>query len=452
MHSPLGDAIRGDFPILSTQMNGRPLVYLDNGATTQKPQAVIDALVHFYTHDNANIHRGVYPLSSRATDAYEGARGKVAQFLGAAEPAECIFVRGATEAINLVASSWGNSQLQVGDEVLLSGLEHHSNIVPWQMVCQTRGARLRVLPVTSCGELDLSQLDQLLNSKTRMVAMQHVSTALGTIHDIAPIIARARQVGAMVLVDGAQWVSHFATNVVALDCDFYTFSGHKLYAPTGIGVLYGKRALLEAMPPYQGGGDMIDTVSFERTTYAPLPNRFEAGTPDIAGAIGLGAAIDYIQEIGMERIAAYEHELLGVRYAASNKYQACHCRHRQEQGRCDQFRYRHSPIAALDIATRLSNAGIAVRTGHHCCMPLMSALDIPGTCRASMAMYNTRADIDRLVDALQEIVAAQSARSTGRAQSRMTSKQRSSSPRQSPDDCRSRRRADRRVLVVRRQE
>ncbi|MCC7338498.1 MAG: SufS family cysteine desulfurase [Pirellulaceae bacterium] len=414
MHSPLGDAIRGDFPILSTQMNGRPLVYLDNGATTQKPQAVIDALVHFYTHDNANIHRGVYPLSSRATDAYEGARGKVAQFLGAAEPAECIFVRGATEAINLVASSWGNSQLQVGDEVLLSGLEHHSNIVPWQMVCQTRGARLRVLPVTSCGELDLSQLDQLLNSKTRMVAMQHVSNALGTIHDIAPIIARARQVGAMVLVDGAQWVSHFATNVVALDCDFYTFSGHKLYAPTGIGVLYGKRALLEAMPPYQGGGDMIDTVSFERTTYAPLPNRFEAGTPDIAGAIGLGAAIDYIQEIGMERIAAYEHELLeyatqrieqvpGLRIVGTAKNKAA----------VISFVIDTPPIAALDIATRLSNAGIAVRTGHHCCMPLMSALDIPGTCRASMAMYNTRADIDRLVDALQEIVAAQSARSTG---------------------------------------
>lgn len=414
MTACLADSIRADFPILSTQMSGQPLVYLDNGATTQKPQAVIDALVQYYTHDNANIHRGVYPLSSRATDHYEAARSKVAEFLGASDPAECIFVRGATEAINLVASSWGGSQLQAGDEVLLTGLEHHSNIVPWQMVCDARGAHLRVLPITDTGELDLSDLDGLLNSKTRMVAIQHVSNALGTIHDIAPIIARARQVGARVLVDGAQWVGHFATDVVALDCDFYAFSGHKLYAPTGIGVLYGKRALLEAMPPYQGGGDMIDTVTFERTTYAPLPNRFEAGTPDIAGAIGLGVAIDYITAIGFDRIAAYEQELLeyateqmqsvpGLRIVGTAPHKAAVL----------SFVIESPSIAALDIATRLGNEGIAVRTGHHCCMPLMSALDIPGTCRASLAMYNTFADIDRLVEVLQAIVADRQARPTG---------------------------------------
>lgn len=409
----LADSIRADFPILSTQMSGQPLVYLDNGATTQKPQAVIDALVQYYTHDNANIHRGVYPLSSRATDHFEAARRKVADFLGASDAAECIFVRGATEAINLVASSWGGSQLKAGDEVLLSGLEHHSNIVPWQMICDARGARLRVLPITDNGELDLSDLDELLNSKTRMVAIQHVSNALGTVHDIEPIIARARQVGACVLVDGAQWVGHFATDVVALDCDFYAFSGHKLYAPTGIGVLYGKRALLEAMPPYQGGGDMIDTVAFERTTYAPLPNRFEAGTPDIAGAIGLGAAIDYINAIGFDRIAAYEQDLLeyateqmqrvpGLRIIGTAPHKAA----------VVSFVLESPLIASLDIATRLGNEGIAVRTGHHCCMPLMSRLDIPGTCRASLAMYNTFADIDRLVEVLQDIVATRQARPT----------------------------------------
>lgn len=417
MSVSLADSIRADFPILSTQMSGRPLVYLDNGATTQKPQAVIDALVQYYTHDNANIHRGVYPLSSRATDHYEAARRKVAEFLGAKDPAECIFVRGATEAINLVASSWGASQLHAGDEVLLTGLEHHSNIVPWQMVCNARGAHLRVLPIKTNGELDLSDLDSLLNSKTRMVAVQHVSNALGTIHNLEPIIARARQVGAYVLVDGAQWVGHFATDVIALDCDFYAFSGHKLYAPTGIGVLYGRRALLEAMPPYQGGGDMIETVAFDHTTYARLPNRFEAGTPDIAGAIGLGAAIDYINAIGFDRIAAYEQELLeygtqqlesvpGLRIIGTAPHKAA----------VFSFVIDSPPIAALDIATQLGNQGIAVRTGHHCCMPLMSALDLPGTCRASLAMYNTFADIDRLVEVLQDMVAARQTRASDEPQ------------------------------------
>lgn len=417
MPQSLADSIRADFPILSTQMSGQPLVYLDNGATTQKPQSVIDALVHYYTHDNANIHRGVYPLSSRATDHFEAARRKVAQFIGAGDPAECIFVRGATEAINLVASSWGGSQLQPGDEVLLSGLEHHSNIVPWQLICDARGARIRVLPMTDNGELDLSELDSLLNSKTRMVAIQHVSNALGTIHDVDSIIARARQVGACVLIDGAQWVGHYATNVTALDCDFYAFSGHKLFAPTGIGVLYGRRALLEAMPPYQGGGDMIDTVAFEATTYAPLPNRFEAGTPDIAGAIGLGAAIDYITAIGFDRIAAYEHELLD--YATQQLQRVPGLRivgTAQHKAAVLSFVMEAPVIAALDIATRLGNEGIAVRTGHHCCMPLMSALNIPGTCRASLAMYNTFGDIDRLVEVLQDIVATRQARTTAEPQ------------------------------------
>ncbi len=407
------EALRGDFPILSTRMNGHPLIYLDNGATTQKPQAVIDALVHFYTHDNANIHRGVYPLSQRATDAFEGARRKVAEFLGANDPAECIFVRGATEAINLVADSWGRANLKAGDEVLLTGLEHHSNIVPWQLVCAATGARVRVLPTTATGELDLSQLDGLLTEKTRMVAMQQVSNALGTIHDCKSIIAQARSVGARVLIDGAQWIGHFPTDVTALDCDFYTFSGHKLYGPTGIGVLWGRRELLEAMPPYHGGGDMIETVTFEETTYAPLPNRFEAGTPDIAGAIGLGAAIDYVRSIGWERIVSHEEDLL--KYATQGVQQVPGLRivgTAQHKASVISFVIDAPPIAAIDVAMRLSNAGIAVRTGHHCCMPLMRALDVPGTCRVSLAMYNTHLEIDRLVEVLTEIVAERSSRTS----------------------------------------
>lgn len=418
MSASLAEAIRSDFPILATQMNGRPLIYLDNAATTQKPQAVVDALVHFYTRDNANIHRGVYPLSQRATDAFEGARRKVAEFLGGVEPAEVIFVRGATEAINLVAACWGRANLKAGDEVLLTGLEHHSNIVPWQLICKAVGAVIRVLPTSSSGELDLHQLDQLLGEKTRMVAMQQVSNALGTIHDCATIIKRAHAVGARVMIDGAQWVAHHPTDVRALACDFYAFSGHKLYAPTGIGVLWGRRELLEAMPPFHGGGDMIDTVTFEKTTYAPLPSRFEAGTPDIAGAIGLGAAIDYIRHIGWSQIEAYEQELLeyatekmrtvpGLRIVGTGARKAS----------VISFIIEQPPIAALDIASRLSNEGIAVRTGHHCCMPLMGALHIPGTCRVSLAMYNTRQEIDRLVEVLQAMVSSRNARANEPAKS-----------------------------------
>jgi cysteine desulfurase/selenocysteine lyase len=368
---------------------------------------VIDAIVHYYTHDNSNIHRGVYELSQRATDGYEAARGKIANFLGAKDPAECILVRGATEGINLVANTWGVSNISQGDEILLTGLEHHSNIVPWQLLCERVGAKLQILESSESGELDLDAMKRLLSPRTKLVAVQQVSNALGTIHDVQRIVSLAKDVGAKVLVDGAQWVAHGPTDVAQLGCDFYTFSGHKLYGPTGIGVLWGKRELLEAMPPFQAGGDMIDIVSFDGTTFAPLPNKFEAGTPNIAGAIGLGAAIDYVMEIGFEAIAAIEDQLLkeasrklanieGLRIigTASNKAAVI------------SFVVDSPSIAPLDIATALSSEGIAVRTGHHCCMPLMQQFDIPGTCRVSMAIYNTVSEIDRLVEVLQQLIEA----------------------------------------------
>jgi cysteine desulfurase/selenocysteine lyase len=417
MRLSLADRIRDDFPILSTMMNGHPLVYLDNGATTQKPTAVIDAIVHYYTHDNANIHRGVYELSQRATDAYEGARRKVADFLGADDPAECIFVRGATEGINLVAASWGAANLHPGDEVLLTALEHHSNIVPWQMICQRTGAQLRVMHATESGEIDMDPLDELLNANTKLVAIQQVSNALGTIHDMAAIIRRARKVGARVLVDGAQWVGHYRTNVKQLDCDFYVFSGHKLYGPTGIGVLWGRRSLLQEMPPYQGGGDMIETVAFNQTTYAALPNRLEAGTPDIAGAIGLGAAIDYVQTIGFDAISAYEHELLEYATEKLNSIEGLKIiGTSHNKASVISFIVEAPSIAPLDIATSLASEGIAIRTGHHCCMPLMEEMHVSGTCRASMAMYNTRNDIDRLAAVLSELISTRRMRSTSHSQ------------------------------------
>lgn len=395
--------IRRDFPILQTRMNNYPLVYLDNGATTQKPQAVIDALVHYYTHENANIHRGIYSLSQRATESFELARQKVASFIGAPDPACCIFVRGTTEAINLVAQSWGRFNLHHGDEVLLTELEHHSNIVPWQMACQATGAKLRTIPITDDGELDLSNLNELLNANTKMVSIQQVSNALGTIHDLPTIISRAREVGAKVLVDGAQWVGHFPTDVVAFDCDFYTFSGHKLFGPTGIGVLWGRRELLESLPPYQGGGDMIETVSFDRTTYAQLPNRLEAGTPDIAGAIGLGAAIDYVNTLDFAQIVAYEHDLL--EYATEQMSQIDRLRIVGTASRkAGVISFVCEDVATLDIGIGLDRLGIAVRTGHHCCMPLMQRLKVTGTTRASFAFYNTREDVDALVSGLRKII------------------------------------------------
>ncbi len=405
MDATFAKSIRQDFPILATRMQGKPLVYFDNGATTQKPQSVIDAIVHYYKHDNANIHRGVYELSQRATDSYEAARGKVAQLLNADDPAESIFVRGTTEGVNLIASSWGNANLSAGDEVIVTGLEHHSNIVPWQMACDRTGAKLRIWYGNENGELDLEDLQDLLNAKTKMVAMQHVSNALGIIHPVNEVAKRVHAVGGLLLLDGAQWVGHYQTDVTNIDCDFYTFSGHKLFAPTGIGVLWGRRALLEALPPYQGGGDMIETVAFDHTTYAPLPNRFEAGTPDIAGAVGLGAAIDYIDNLGFHRIARYEDELLlyatkqleaidGLRLIGNTRHKAAVL----------SFVIEKPSIAPLDIATHLSNDGIAIRTGHHCCMPLMSQLDVSGTSRVSLAMYNLPEEVDRLVDSLNRLI------------------------------------------------
>ena len=407
MRSDLADKIRADFPILATEMNGKPLVYFDNGATTQKPQAVIDAIVQYYSHDNANIHRGLYDLSQRATDAFEQARAKVAKFLNAYVPEECIFVRGTTEAVNLVASSWGKQNLRVGDEVIVTGLEHHSNIVPWQMACEVAEAKLKVLYSNEDGELDLEQFAALLSPTTKMVAVQHVSNALGTIHDVNQLTAMAKSAGATVLIDGAQWVGHQATDVQAIGCDFYTFSGHKLYGPTGIGVLWGRREILESMPPYQGGGDMIETVAFEKSTYAPLPNRFEAGTPDIAGAVGLGAAIEYILSIGFDKIAAYEDALLA--YATDKLDQVPGLRilgRSEHKAAVISFVLESPSIAPMDIATALSAQGIAIRTGHHCCMPLMGQLNVPGTSRVSLAMYNTPAEVDFLVDVLCQLVAS----------------------------------------------
>jgi cysteine desulfurase/selenocysteine lyase len=407
------EQIRQDFPILHTEMQGKPLAYLDNGATTQKPQAVIDAISHYYTHDNANVHRGLYELSERATDAYESARRKVADFIGASAPEECIFTRGTTDSINMVAASWGRKFLHAGDEVIVSGLEHHSNIVPWQLACESSGADLRVWQPDAEGELQLSDLEPLLSDRTKMIAVQHVSNALGSILDVGAVCRIAKKRGAVVLIDGAQWVGHQATNVLEIGCDFYVFGAHKLFGPTGIGVLWGRRELLEAMPPYQGGGDMIETVSFEKTTYADLPNRLEAGTPDIAGAIGLGAAIDYVQQLGFETIQAIEDDLL--EYCTQQLSQVPGLR---ILGKADRkasvvsFVLENPSIAPMDVASSLATEGIAIRTGHHCCMPLMGHLQVSGTNRVSMAMYNTRGEIDRMTQVLLKLVASRSKESS----------------------------------------
>ncbi len=397
--------LREAFPLLRQESHGQPLVYLDNAATTQKPQVVLDALAHYYEHDNANIHRGVYHLSERATRAYEEARLKARQFLNADDAREVIFTRGTTEAINLVAQSYGRRHVKAGDEVIISELEHHSNIVPWQMLCEEAGARLRVIPINDAGELVLDELDKLLGPRTRLVAVAHVSNSLGTVNPVAEIIARAHRRGVPVLVDGAQAVSHLPVDVQELGCDFYAFSGHKVYGPTGIGVLYGKLALLEAMPPWQGGGDMIRSVSFARTIYADLPSKFEAGTPNIAGAIGLGVALDYVRAIGRENIAGHEAVLLqhatervrqikGVRIVGTARDKAAVL----------SFVVDDPPLSSLDVGHRLDRAGIAVRTGHHCCQPVMDRYAIPGTARASFALYNTTEEVDRFADALEAIV------------------------------------------------
>jgi cysteine desulfurase / selenocysteine lyase len=399
------EAVRRDFPILATQAHGRPLVYLDNAATTQKPRAVIDALVRYYERENSNIHRGVYELSQKATSLYEAAREKVRQFIHAREAAEVIFTRGTTESINLVAASWGRANLRPGDVVVVSNLEHHSNIVPWQLVCAAMGAVLKVIPIDDAGDLVMDEYRRLLaEGGVKMVSVNHVSNALGTINPVEEIIRLGHAAGAIVMIDGAQWVAHGITDVQALDCDFYAFSGHKMMAPTGIGILYGKRALLEAMPPYQGGGDMIASVTFPKTEYAGLPNKFEAGTPNVAGAAGLGAAVDYLTGLDLRQTSAYEHELLeyatgrlpevpGLRIVGTARKKAA------------VISFVVQGFSTLDIGVGLDRFGVCVRTGHHCCQPVMDRLGVGSTVRVSLAFYNTPAEIDALVAGLKELAA-----------------------------------------------
>jgi cysteine desulfurase / selenocysteine lyase len=397
---------RRDFPILGKRVGGKPLVYLDNAATTQKPRIVIDAMLKYYTEQNANIHRAVHALSQEATTAYEAARETVRHFLNADSAGEIIFTRGTTESINLVADTYGRRSLVSGDEIVLSAMEHHSNIVPWQMLCQQTGAQLRIIPFNDRGELSMEGYERCLSERTRIVSLVHVSNSLGTINPVKRMIARAHQRGAVALIDGAQWVSHHPTDVQDLDADFYAFSGHKLYGPTGIGVLYGKMKVLEAMPPYQGGGDMIKTVTFSETTYADPPNKFEAGTPNIAGAIGLAAAIDYLQSVGWEAISRHEAELLDY----AQKKLAAIPRVRligtaREKASVVSFVVEDPPISPMDLGVKLDAEGIAVRTGHHCCQPAMDRLGITGTARASLAFYNTTEEIDAMADALRKIIA-----------------------------------------------
>lgn len=397
------EQIRADFPILGEKIRNKPLVYLDNAASCQKPQAVIDAIVHTYSHEYANIHRGVHTLSVKATDKFEAAREKVRAFINANSDKEIIFVRGATEAINLVAQSFGKSQLKAGDEIVISAMEHHANIVPWQMLCQQIGAVLKVAPINQQGELLFDEFENLLNANTKLVAITHMSNALGSINPVEKIIAAAHAKNIPVLLDGAQAIPHMAVDVQALDCDFYVFSGHKLYGPSGTGVLYGKQALLEAMPPYQGGGDMIRQVTFEKTTYAGLPHKFEAGTPAIAEIIGLGVAIDYVSAIGMDKIAAYEAELLDYATEQAREIKGLNIIGQAEhKGGILSFTLDH--IHPHDIGTMLDSLGIAVRAGHHCAMPVMDFYGVPATARASFAMYNTRQEIDVLMQGIKSLI------------------------------------------------
>lgn len=395
--------IRMDFPILNQTVRGKPLVYLDNAATTQKPRAVIDAVSSLYEHDFSNVHRGVHTLSERSTQAYEGAREKVRRFINAASEQEIIFVRGTTEAINLVAQSYGNANFRPGDEVLITAMEHHSNIVPWQMLCQRTGALLKVAPIDLNGELRVDQYKALLSDKTRLVAVAHMSNALGTINPVEELIALAHQRNLPVLLDGAQAIPHLPVDVAKLDCDFYAFSGHKLYGPTGIGVLYGKKALLEAMPPYQGGGDMIRRVTFENTEYNSLPYKFEAGTPSIADAVGLGAALDYLEQVGVQAIVEHERRLL--EYATEKASEIDGLKligTAANKGAILSFTL--DRVHPHDIGTVLDHFGIAIRAGHHCAMPVMDFFKVPATARASFAMYNTLEEIDVLMMGLQKVI------------------------------------------------
>ncbi|MFZ4670684.1 MAG: aminotransferase class V-fold PLP-dependent enzyme [Flavobacterium sp.] len=392
--------IRADFPILSRKVNGRPLVYFDNGATSQKPHVVIDAISKYYQEINANIHRGVHTLSQLATDAYEISRGKIQNHINAKFSYEVIFTSGTTHAINAVANGFA-SLVKVGDEVLVSALEHHSNIVPWQMLCERTGATLRVIPMNDKGELILSEYDDLLSSKTKIVTVNHISNALGTINPIKYMIDKAHEVGAAILIDGAQAVPHLKPDVQDLDCDFYVFSGHKICGPTGVGILYGKEEWLRKLPPYQGGGEMIATVSFEKTTYADLPHKFEAGTPNIEAGIVLGTAIDYLNEIGFENIAQYEHELL--EYATDKLLQIEGLKiFGTAREKTSVISFNIDGIHPYDIGTIIDKLGIAVRTGHHCAQPIMDFYKIPGTIRASFAFYNTKEEIDLMIEAVKK--------------------------------------------------
>jgi cysteine desulfurase/selenocysteine lyase len=396
------ERVRADFPILQQTVHGKPLVYLDNAATSQKPRAVIDAISRYYEGTNANIHRAVHHLSEQATEEYEAARVTAQKFINAASPTEIIFVRGTTEGINLVAQTYGRANIHAGDEVVVTDMEHHSDIVPWQLLCEDRGAKLRVVPINDRGELILDEYARLLGPKTRLVCVTHVSNALGTINPIRRIVEMAHAHGIPVLIDGAQAVPHLKVDVQALDCDFYSFSGHKVYGPTGIGVLYGKKALLEAMPPYQGGGDMILSVTFEKTTYNRLPYKFEAGTPDIAGVIGLGAALEYVSGLGIENIGAYEHDLLEYATAAVSSIAGLKIIGTAKE-KAGVLSFTLENIHPHDIGTILDREGIAIRTGHHCSQPVMKRFGVDSTARASFAMYNTKHEVDALVRGIEKV-------------------------------------------------
>ncbi|MBZ5515073.1 MAG: cysteine desulfurase [Acidobacteriia bacterium] len=394
--------VREDFPILKEKVHGKPLVYFDNAATAQKPRQVLEAEQNFYLRLCSNVHRGVHWLSERATQAYEDTRVKAQRFLNASESREIIFVRGATEAINLVAGTYGRKNVQVGDEIVISAMEHHSNIVPWQMLCEEKGARLRVAPINDRGELILEEFEKLLGPRTRLVAVTHVSNVLGTINPVQEIIAMAHRQGIPVLLDGAQGAVHLKVDVRELDCDFYTFSGHKLFGPTGIGVLYGKARLLEAMPPYHGGGDMISSVSFEKTLYNVIPYKFEAGTPNIAGTLGLGAAIDYLGGLGQENLLRYEEELLAYTTEALAGIPELRIIGTARQ-KAPVISFVLNGLHPHDVGTVLDQEGIAVRTGHHCAQPLMDRFGVPATTRASLAFYNTLEEVDRLIKGLHKV-------------------------------------------------
>jgi cysteine desulfurase/selenocysteine lyase len=394
---------RHNFPLLRQRVNGKPLIYFDNAATSQKPQVVIDTLMKYYEEENSNIHRGVHYLSERATQAYEAARVKVQHFLNAAGPDEVIFVRGTTEGINLVAYSYGRSNVGPGDEVLISGMEHHSNIVPWQILCGEKGAHLRVIPINDRGEVMLEEYEKLLTPRTKIVALVHISNALGTVNPVKFMIDRAHAKGIPVLIDGAQAVPHLKVDVRDLDADFYAFSAHKMFGPTGVGILYGKAALLNAMPPYQSGGDMIKSVTFEKTVYNDLPHKFEAGTPGIASGIGLGAAIDYIRQVGIDNIHAFEHDLLAYATEAVQKVKGLRIIGTAHE-KASVLSFVIDGVHPHDIGTILDDEGVAIRTGHHCAQPVMQRFNIPATARASFAFYNTKEEIDVMVGALNKVI------------------------------------------------